>query len=123
MFSRFAFVIPLKSKSADTVTDALKDVVDETQPSIINTDLGSEFISHSFRTLIARQGAEINYVPVNEHKKISIVDRFVRTLRQKINMYMSQHNTTNYIDVLDKLVYNYNHAYHSGIKKVPAEVT
>ena len=38
-------------------------------------------------------------------------------------MYMSMHNTTMYIDVLDKLVYNYNNAYHSGIKKIPAEVT
>ena len=32
------------------------------------------------------------------------------------------HNTTNYINVLQKLVFNYNHSYHSGIKKIPAEV-
>ena len=30
-------------------------------------------------------------------------------------------NTTKYIDVLPKLIYNYNTSYHSGIKKSPAD--
>jgi len=94
VFSRFAFVVPLRSKDAETVTEALKDIIHETQPTIINTDLGSEFISQSFKKLIERQGAEINYVAVNEHKKLAIVDRFVRTLREKINMYLAQYNST-----------------------------
>ena len=123
VFSRYAFVIPLRSKSTEFVGEALKEIIYETQPYIINCDLGSEFISKNFQTLLAREGKEINYVPVHEHKKIAIVDRFVRTLRQKINMYMAQHHTTTYIDVLQQLVYNYNHAYHTGIKKVPADVT
>ena len=32
------------------------------------------------------------------------------------------HNTTTYIDVLQKIVENYNLAYHSGIKKAPIDV-
>ena len=94
VFSRYAFVIPLRSKSTEFVGEALKEIIYETQSYIINCDLGSEFISKNFQTLLAREGAEINYVPVHEHKKIAIVDRFVRTLRQKINMYMAQHHTT-----------------------------
>ena len=35
---------------------------------------------------------------------------------------MEMYNTTTYIDVLPKIVKNYNLAYHSGIKKAPAEV-
>ena len=38
-------------------------------------------------------------------------------------MYQTQHHTTKYIDVLQQLVDNYNHAFHTGIKKVPADVT
>ena len=64
----------------------------------------------------------MNSIDVGDHKKLGIVDRFVRTLREKLNKYMAMHNTTNYIDVLQKLVLNYNNAYHSGIKKIPAEV-
>ena len=122
VFSRYAFVIPLKNKNAETVTEAVKYIVEKTEPQIINSDLGSEFINSSFRTLIAKHGTDINYVPVNEHKKLAIVDRFVRTLREKINMYLAQQNTTRYIDVLKQLVHNYNHAYHRGIKKIPADV-
>ena len=123
VFSRFAFVFPLKNKTADTVTYILKDVVEETSPHILNTDLGSEFISNSFKTMLLKHGIQINYVDVGEHKKLAIVDRFVRTLRQKINMYLSQYHTTKYIDVLEKIVYNYNNSFHTGIKKIPSEVT
>ena len=123
VFSRFAFVFPLKNKTADTVTDILKDVVEETSPHILNTDLGSEFISNSFKTMLLKHGVQIHYVDVGEHKKLTIVDRFVSTLRQKINMYLSQYHTTKYIDVLEKIVYNYNNSFHTGIKKIPSEVT
>ena len=112
VFSRFA-----------TGTNILKEVVEETSPHILNSDLGSEFISNAFKALMSRLGIEINYVDVGEHKKLAIVDRFVRTLRQKINMYLSQYHTTKYIDVLEKIVDKYNISFHTGIKKIPSEVT
>ena len=123
VFSRFAFVIPLKNKRADTITEAITEIIKETEPKTITTDLGSEFISNSFRKLLERQGTEINYVEVGDHKRLGIVDRFIRTLREKLNKYMAMHNTTTYIDVLQKIVYNYNNTYHSGIKNIPAEVS
>ena len=122
VYSRFAFVEPLKNKEASTVTTAIEDIVSDTSPIIINTDLGSEFISKAFVKRMTSQGTDINYVVVGEHKKLAIVDRFARTIRQKINAYLTQHNTTKYIDVLQDLVYNYNHGFHTGIKKIPAEV-
>ena len=123
VFSRYAFVYPLKSKSAEYISEVMNELVEETSPIIINTDLGSEFISSEFKKIMERQAIEINYIGVHEHKKIGIVDRFVKTLRQKINMYLTQYNTSKYIDVLQKIVDNYNNNYHTGIKKIPAEVT
>ena len=35
---------------------------------------------------------------------------------------MAMYNTTKYIDVLPKIISNYNSSYHSGIKKVPNDV-
>ena len=32
------------------------------------------------------------------------------------------HNTTKYIDVLRKIIHNYNYAYHTQIKKSPIDV-
>ena len=122
VFSRLAFVVPMKNKKEETITKSMKEIVDLTEPTIINCDLGSEFISEAFNKLLKNRGTTINYVNVGDHHKLAIVDRFVRTIREKINKYMSMHNTTNYIDVLQKIIYNYNHAYHSGIKKKPIDV-
>ena len=40
----------------------------------------------------------------------AIIERFNRTLRAKIDKYMSAYKTNNYISVLDKLVKNYNNS-------------
>ena len=97
-------------------------ILDQTEPTIINSDNGSEFISAQFKNLLKNRGIEINYVDVGNHTKLGIVDRFVRTLGTKINTYLAMYNTNKYIDVLPKIVKNYNLSYHSGIKKVPAKV-
>ena len=122
VFSRLAFVVPMKNKEQKTIIDAMQDVTEVTEPTTINCDLGSEFVSKSFKNMMEKQGTDINYVSVHEHKKIGIVDRFVRTLRRKINIYLTMNHTTKYIDVLKKIIYNYNHSYHTGIKMKPSDV-
>ena len=122
VFSRLAFVVPMKNKQTSTIIEAIEEVLNITQPDIINCDLGSEFKSREFKNMVEQQGITLNYVDVKEHHKLGIVDRFVRTLREKINKYGIMHNTTKYIDVLPKIIYNYNNAYHSTIKKTPIEV-
>ena len=46
---------------------------------------------------------------------VMIIERFNRTLRSRIDKYMTTHKTKNYIAVLDKLVENYNETEHSAI--------
>ena len=122
VYSRIAFVVPLRNKTASFVNDALETVLDQTEPNTITCDNGSEFINSDFKKLLTNRAIDINYVDVGNHHALGLVDRFVRTLREKINKYMEMHNTTTYIDVLQKIVNNYNLAYHSGIKKAPAKV-
>ena len=122
VFSRMGFIVPMKNKSGLTVAESAKQILDKTEPTIINCDNGSEFIDHHFKELLNSRGIDINYVSVSDHHRLGIVDRFVRTIREKINKYMEMHNTTNYIDVLPDIVKNYNMAYHSGIKKAPIDV-
>ena len=64
-----AFVYPLRNKSSEYITEVMQELIEETAPTIINTDLGSEFISSEFKKIITRQGIEINYIGVHEHKK------------------------------------------------------
>ena len=122
VFSRVAFVEPMKNKTQSTIIETMQKITEKTEPNTINCDLGSEFISQAFKSMMAKQGTDVNYVDAKEHKKLGIVDRFVRTLRRKINIYLTMQHTNKYIDVLPKIIYNYNHSYHSGIKKKPADV-
>ena len=122
VYSRIAFVIPMKNKTTATVNGAVEEILDQTEPNTITADNGSEFINSDFKKLLTNRGIDINYVDVGNHHALGLVDRLVRTLREKINKYMEMHNTTNYIDVLQTIVKNYNLAYHSGIKKAPIDV-
>ena len=117
-----AFVVPMKDKKEHTILQSVKSVLEKVSPSVINTDNGSEWISHGFQQLMKNRGIVINYVDVGDHHKMGICDRFVRTLREKMNKYMAMYNTTKYINVLPQIVHGYKNTYHSVIKKIPNQV-
>lgn len=119
VFTRKSYVVPMKNKTTSNIIDAMKIIFSKATPEIINCDLGSEFISNEFKKLMKDHNINIRYVQVNDHKKLGVIDRFIRTLRGLINKYQSAYKTTRYIDVLDKLVENYNNTFNSGIKGIP----
>ena len=51
-----------------------------------------------------------------------IIERFNRTLRIRIDKYMTTHKTKNYIDILDKLVNNYNSTVNQATGEVPNDL-
>ena len=122
VFSRLAYIVPMKNKESRTVNDAIEEIIELTSPIKIQCDNGKEFDNHSFKKMMKERGIDIQFIDVGDHKRLGIVDRFVRTLREKINKYLTMFNTTKYIDVLPKIISNYNSSYHSGIKKVPNDV-
>ena len=51
--------------------------------------------------------------------KPSVVERFNRTLREKMYRYFSYSDSYRYIDVLDLLLNNYNKSFNRSIKTEP----
>ena len=72
MYSRLGFVVPMKNKTAPTVNAALIDILDQTEPAMINCDNGSEFINSDFKKILTNRGIYINYIQVGSHHAISI---------------------------------------------------
>ena len=62
------------------------------------------------------------YSTENE-KKSCVIERFNRTIKEKMFKYFSANNTRNYVDVLDLLVDQYNNTIHSSIKMSPVEAS
>ena len=59
---------------------------------------------------------------LNEDKSC-VIERFNRTIQQKMFKYFSANNTRKYVDVLDLLVNQYNNTIHSSIKMSPKEAS
>ena len=54
--------------------------------------------------------------------KASIVERWIRKLKTKMWRYFTANITMRYIDMLQDLLYSYNHSMDHIIKKKPANV-
>ena len=61
------------------------------------------------------------YSTHNEGKSV-VAERFIRTLKNKIYMYMTSISKNVCIDKLDDIVNKYNNTYHSTIKMKPFDV-
>lgn len=121
VFSKYAWVRPLKSKSAAAVTDSFRDILAEGRiPDKLQTDRGTEFYNQTFKKLTDKHGI-IHFSTGNE-TKASVVERFNRTLKTRMWRYLTSVNSRRYIDVIDELVKGYNNAYHRSIKTTPASV-
>ena len=57
----------------------------------------------------------------NEGKSV-VVERFIRTLKNKIYNYMTSISKNVYIDKLDDIVDEYDNTYHRTIKMKPVDV-
>ena len=55
--------------------------------------------------------------------KASVVERFNRTLKQRLYRYFTAANTLKFIDILPDLVEGYNATPHRSIGKAPKQVT
>ena len=72
-------------------------------------DKGREFYDKDVHKLVELYSSE------NEEKSC-VIERFNRTIKEKMFKYFSANNTRKYVDVFDLLVDQYNNAVHSSIK-------
>ena len=122
VFSKYAWVLPLKSKTGSALTEAFSKLLDDRHPAHLQTDKGTEFLNKSFQSLLLKN-AILFYTTENTDTKASVVERFNRTLKTKMWKYFTYKNTHRYIDVLQDLVHSYNNTYHRSIDMTPSQVS
>ena len=123
IFSKFVWCIPLKDKTGQTVSDAFKQVVKETnrQPQKLWVDEGKEFYNKLMNDWLKENDIE-RYSSYGEHKS-AIVERFNRTLKEMMWKRFDAENTTNWIDMIDGLISKYNNRIHSTIGMTPVQAS
>lgn len=123
VFSKFAWVLPLKTKSASDMKRVFEDLFTRTRrrPKFIQTDAGTEFLNSAVQTILKQ--SNIKFYTTHSERKASVVERFNRTFKSLMFKYFTKQNGRNYIDILPELVNKYNNTYHRSIKMEPIEVS
>ena len=132
IFSKKAFTEPMKNKEAASSLAAIKNIFKKSdrKPRIIYMDKGNEF-KREFEQYLSNLSPPIQLITTNSKlHKAALVERFNRTIKEKLWRYFTfnKHKSANnlnknsYLDVLDKLVENYNNTYHTSIKRTPNSV-
>ena len=116
ILSKYGWIIPLKNKEGKTVASALKKIFKERKPEKMWVDKGKEFYNKDVKELIELYSTE------NEEKS-SVVERWIRTMKEKMWKYFTDNNTNHYVDILPDLVKDYNNTKHSSIKMTLVEAS
>jgi transposase InsO family protein len=121
VFSKRAWVVPLKTKKCEDVAVAFATVLKNGIPKRLQTDRGKEFSGAPFQKLLKKHGIAW-FFSLNEEVKCAVVERFNRTLQGRLARYFDHYDTNSYLKALPKIVSAYNNSYHRSIKCRPTDV-
>ena len=104
IYSKYAWVIPLKDKKGVSIVNAFQKLLDtsERKPNKIWVDKGSEFYNNSFKKRL--EDNDIEMYSIHNERKSVIAERFISTLKAKIYKCMTSILKNVYIDKLDDIV-------------------
>lgn len=122
-FSKYAWAEPLKSKNKFDVTRAFEHILLSSRNNPINlqTDKGTEFYNITFQKLMKKHN--INHYSSFSTKKASIVERLIRTLKNKLYKYFSLNGNYKWLgQPLVSTMQRYNNTKHRTIQFKPADV-
>ena len=108
-FFKYGWLIRLKDKTGKSVASALQTIFKERKPEKMWVDKGKEFYNTHVKDLVELYSTE------NEEKS-SVVERWIRTMKEKMWKYFSANSTNVYMNALPDLVREYNNTRHSSIK-------
>ena len=119
IFTKCAWIIPLKDERGITINNDFQKVLDESKrkPNIIWIDKGSKSYNRTMKSEI--EESEIEMYLTHDEGKSFVAGRFIKTSKNEIHKYMTSISKNMYIDKLN-IVNKYNNIYHTTIKKNPS---
>lgn len=121
--SKYGWLIPIKDKSGKSVAEALEKILCQKRvPEFLQSDLGREFVCRRTQSVLKKYNIFYRHsrCPTT---KAAIVERFIRTIKERLWRYFTHKRTRRYIEILPHIVESYNNTLHSATKMIPAKVT
>jgi len=122
VYSKFAWAEPIKKKTGDEMKKAFARILRRTpaKPKLLQTDKGTEFYNAPFSQWLRTHG--IRHYSTFSNTKASVVERFNRTLKERMWMRFSGEGTHRWIGMLTSLLRDYNNTKHRTIGMKPIDV-
>ena len=123
LFSKFGWIVPLKTKTGIEVSKAFECIFKKAKgkaqgkPKKLWVDKGKEYYNKNVLDLLAKNNIEI-YSTENEEKS-SVCERWNRTIKENLYKRFTMQNNTVYIDILPKILSSYNNSKNRSIGMTP----
>ena len=118
--------IPLKNKENAEIKRGFQELLKRTNGGLkmvrLSTDLGSEFTSNVFRQQLIKAQVAHYTAQEGDHTAQGVIERANRTIKQLISRYLTTYKTKVWVDVLHKLVANYNNSRQTAMSATPNQV-
>ena len=119
-FTKFAFAVPLKTKSGPEVARALEPILKKHVMKNFQTDQGTEWFNSHIKKLMLKYG--INHYATFSDLKASIVERLNRSLKEKMWKQFTAQGNYQWLKLLPRIVKAYNNSVHRTIGMKPKDV-
>jgi hypothetical protein len=111
--SRYAYAYWAKNKETSSIIKMLNDFKSNAlEINSITCDSGSEFISKAAKDWFKENDILVYYV-TDDSNKLGIMNRFHRTLKEKLNKHFIATGSVRWIDSIDEVIKNYNNTENS----------
>ena len=122
VFSKRAFAAPMKKINDFNALLAMERMLKQVPeiPESIISDRGTEYYNAKMNHLFDRYG--INHYSIRGPHKAAVAERFIRTIKGRIEKYFYASKIFRWLNILDAFIENYNNTYHRSIEMAPNEV-
>lgn len=122
--TRKAYGYPIKTKSGAEIYLRLLQFLSDIKYNIksVTLDEGNEWLNGPVLDLLSSHGITIYVSNSTNHGSHAIVDRFTRTVKDRIERYFTESKNVRWIDIFPKLIQGYNESVHKTLKIAPNDV-
>ena len=97
ILNKYAWVVPMKNKTGAEQKRAFESILKEgRKPLRLQTDKGSELYNKSFQEYLKQKG--INHFSTQSDTKASVVERFNKTIKQRLYRALTADATLKYLN-------------------------
>ena len=122
VFTRKAFVIPMKDKTTEAVIEAFESILNDNKdnyPKIIMSDQDSVFTSAAFEKILDKYQISLNLYIKGDHNALGIIDAYAKRLKLQLAKFvLINDHAIKWNQLLNEVVSNYNNTPNTSINDI-----